>query len=185
MHTNFKLNFSHDIGFEVFQDNADPTLQIFINDEIVFNETFAAGILHKRTAEFYHDYLDCKKNCVRFKFTGEKESPNRYIKLKRISINDTYLNILQPYYKPTLNQEWWDTLNDTDRKEMLSRIHGNCNGIFGWYGTFDFYFNSGMDFSSKYRGCSEDKDTVIGVRPTWVTLVKNTVTKPWHGKTDD
>lgn len=185
MHTNFKLNFLHDIGFEVFQDNADPTLEITINDAIVFKETFSAGTVHKRTANFYHEYIDREKNCVRFRFTGTKESANRYVTLKRIVINDTYLNILQPYYKPDLNKEWWNSLAINKKKEMLSRIHGNCNGTFGWYGTFDFYFNSGIDFASKYKGCAEDKDTIIGVRPTWVTLTKNTVTKPWHGKTDD
>lgn len=185
MRTNDNLTFAHDIGFEVYQDNADPTLEITINDVTVFKETFSAGTVHKRSANFYHDYTDRAKNCVRFAFTGTKESANRYVQLRRIVVNDTFLNILQPYYKPDLNKEWWDSLNSNEQKEMLGRIHGNCNGTFGWYGTFDFYFNSGMDFASKYKGCPEDKDTVIGVRPTWVTLTKNTVTKPWHGNTDD
>lgn len=113
MHTNFKLNFSHDIGFEIFQDNDDPTLEITINNVSLFKETFSAGTVHKRSANFHHDYADREKNCLRFKFTGTKESANRYVKLGRIIINETYLNILQPYYKPNLNTEWWNSLAAT------------------------------------------------------------------------
>jgi hypothetical protein len=185
MHTNHKLNFGHDIGFEIFQDNADPALEISINGTVVFNETFEKGIVHARSANFYHEYLDRKKNCVRFTFSGPAESANRYVKLKRISINSTYINVMQNYWKPEINQEWWDTLNESAQKEMKKRIYGNNNAIFGWYGTFDYYFNSGIDFSSKYKGCEEDLDTQIGIRPLWITLSKNTINNPWQGTKDD
>ena len=40
MHTNHKLNFGHNITFEIFQDNDSPRLEILINEITVFDETF-------------------------------------------------------------------------------------------------------------------------------------------------
>lgn len=185
MHTNYRLEFSHSFGFEIYQDNDTPRLQILINNTSVFDETFSADIVHQRTANFRHEYLDRQKNCVEFIFTGNKESPNRYVRVKNIAVNDTYINILQSYWNPDINQEWFDSLSDNDKFEMKRRIHGNNNGVFGWYGSWKYYFNSGVDFSSKYKGCVDDRDNVIGMRPVWITLSKNTVTKPWHGTRDD
>ena len=82
MHTNHKLNFGHNIGFEIFQDNDTPTLKILVNGTTVFDETFTANVVHSRTANFYHEYLDRHKNCIEFRFTGNRESANRYVKIK-------------------------------------------------------------------------------------------------------
>jgi len=185
MHTNFKLNFYHSFGFEVFQDNDTPRVEILINDTPVFDETFSANTLHKRNSQFHHDYLDREKNCIEFRFTGNEESANRYVRVKNITVNDTYINVLQNYWNPDINQEWFDSLGEAEQFEIKRRIYGNNNAVFGWYGTWKYYFNSGVDFSSKYKGCTNDLDNVIGMRPVWITLSKNTVTKPWHGTLDD
>ena len=185
MHTNFKLNFHHEINFQVFQDNADPTVAIEVNGKTVFDETFQRNVLHTRSAKFYFEYDDCTKNCLRIIFSGPCESSNRYVKMKGLSVNETYLNMLNCYYNPILNPDWWDNLDEQDKIEIKSRIYANNAGEFGWYGSWDYYFNSGVDWSSKYKGVPEDKDLVVGIRPIWVTLAKNTVTNPWHGKKDD
>ena len=54
--------------------------------------------------------------------------------------------------------------------------------IFSW----KYYFNSGIDFSSKYKGCLNDIDNLnIGIRPDWVTLRKNNLVLPWEGDKND
>ena len=175
MHTNFKLNFHHEINFQVFQDNADPTLTIEVNGNTVFDETFQKNVLHTRSAKFYFEYDDCTKNCLRITFSGPCESSNRYVKMKGLSVNETYLNMLNCYYNPILNPDWWNNLNEQDKKEIKSRI----------YACFNCTCHKCIYWSSKYKGVPEDKDLVIGIRPIWVTLAKNTVTNPWHGKKDD
>jgi len=187
MHTNHKLNFEHNIGFEVFQDNDSPRLEILINDKTVFDETFSANIVHQRTANFYHEYLDRHKNCIEFKFTGTKESANRYVRLKNISINRTIINILSNYWNPEIEQVWFNSLSEDEKLEIKHKVYGNNNGVFGWYGSWKYYFNSGIDFSSRYKGCMDtnDKHIILGARLPWVTLTKNTITLPWTGNKND
>jgi len=186
MHTNHKLNFGHNITFEIFQDNDSPRLEILINEITVFDETFTANVVHKRTAHFYHEYLDRHKNHIEFKFTGTRESSNKYVKLKSVVVNNTILNILRYYWNPEINQAWFDKLSENKKNEVKRRIYGNNHAMFGWYGSWKYYFNSGIDFSSKYKGCLNDIDNLnIGIRPDWVTLRKNNLVLPWEGDKND
>ena len=186
MHTNHKLNFEHKIGFEIFQDNSSPRLEILINGITVFDETFTANVVHSRTANFYHEYLDRHKNCIEFKFTGTKESANKYVRLENIIVNDTYINVLKYYWNPDINQEWFNKLSENKKNEIKHRVYGNNGTVFGWYGSWKYYFNSGIDMSSKYKGCINNVDNLnIVLRPDWVTLTKNTLVLPWDGNKND
>ena len=118
MHTNHKLNFGHNITFEIFQDNDSPRLEILINEITVFDETFTANVVHKRTAHFYHEYLDRHKNHIEFKFTGTRESSNKYVKLKSVVVNNTILNILRYYWNPEINQAWFNKLSENKKNEV-------------------------------------------------------------------
>ena len=181
MHTNHKLNFGHVIGFEIFQDNDTPTLEILVNGTLVFDETFSANVVHSRTANFYHEYLDRHKNCIEFKFTGNRESANRYVKIKSVAVNDTYFNILRYFYKPDINQQWFDRLSENKRSQLKRKIYGNNAAVFGWYGSWKYYFNSGVDWSSKYLGCVNTANNFSIGNQSWITLTKDTVVVPWEG----
>jgi len=119
---NQKLDFHHRIPIEIFHDNEDVSLTVRVNNEIQFNKTFSAGQIHCEEIKFYYDYIALKKNILDFEFSGTVESPNRYLKINSLEINDTYINLYNADYRPKLNQLWWNSLTDKKKNYYQSMI---------------------------------------------------------------
>lgn len=142
MHTNHKLNFKNEFSFEVYCD-VESQVEIQINKEQKFLETFQAKTLHKRSIEFYHDYTDGKVNKVEFLFSGEKEVSNKYLKINSLYVNSKKIDQLSYYYFPIIDEKWLTP-------ENKNRIYVNNSGIFGWYGRIKYEVRTVLDGNSHY-----------------------------------
>lgn len=178
---NHRLDFHHRIPIEIFHDREDVSLIVRINNEIQFSKTYSAGITHKEEIKFYYDYSESKKNILDFEFNGNIESPNRYLKINSIEINDTYINLYNADYCPRLNKIWWNGLTEKKKKHYQTMIYG-CNGNkFGWFGNIKYYFYCGVDFKSKWAASENVQETLLCAVTPWIFLDKS-YTKAWDKK---
>jgi len=147
MHTNSKLDFKNEFGFEVYSD-VDPTVIICVDGVEKYRETFSSGIKHFRTADFYHVYEDKQKSNIEIFFQGNKEVSNKYIKLNSIYINSKKIDHLAYYYFPDIDPKWITP-------EIQDRIYINNGGIFGWYGRIKYEIRTVLDANSHYIAGSD------------------------------
>jgi len=142
MHTNHKLNFKNEFSFEVYCD-VESKVEIQINEEEKFVETFQAKTIHKRNVDFYHNFVDGSTNKLEFMFSGEKEVSNKYLKINSLYVNNKKIDQLAYYYFPIIDEKWLTP-------EIKDRIYVNNSGIFGWYGRIKYEVRAVLDGNSHY-----------------------------------
>lgn len=171
-----KFKLTHKIPIELFAE-CDTRVEVRINDVSCFTKQYASDTLHKEVLELVHDYDQATKNTMSFLFSGDREVEKRSLKIKQICINDQTLNLFNAEYFPELNQEWWEQLNDSDKKKYNERIYGTMGSEFGWYGEINFYYCCGLDQRDKFRYNNQSNDTtrLLDERLNWIYLDQKSV----------
>ena len=179
MHTNFNLNYSHKIDFEVFHDIAPVTVEINFNESLIQTKTYAPGIVHKEVLQFNAEVFNGRKNKIQFSFTGKQESSKKYLKLKNISIQQRKISVLKNIYTPVLDKVWWNNLTKTKQKDYQYRIYINNNAHFGWYGNIEYEYYSAVDRGSAYLCDTAAEDRITLEANRFVYLDPNTIQLQW------
>tara|TARA_R110000782_G_scaffold106289_2_gene194498 strand:- start:7 stop:570 length:564 start_codon:yes stop_codon:yes gene_type:complete len=172
---NTKLIFKHQIPIELFAET-NTALTVLINNEVCFKKNYPENNKYKEVIEFEKEYSDGAKNTISFLFTGEQEVEKKSLKILQIGINDQMLNLFNAEYFPKLNQEWWEQLNDSDKKKYNERIYGTMGSEFGWYGEINFYYCCGVDLRTKFGYNNSDvNNQVLHERLNWIYLDESSV----------
>lgn len=180
---NRSLNFFHEIPLEVYHSSDTVTVEISINNHIVYNQEYSAGKVHHDVVSFYYEYADAEKNCLVVNFRGNTDALKKYIKIKSVAINQTWLNLYNADYKPTLNSTWWNSLTDKEKTKQQEIIYGKRGNTFGWFGEILFDFGTGVDNRSRFM-LNNNIDSILSKKLDWIFL-DNIDANKWDLKSND
>lgn len=153
-----KLDFLHKIPLEVNASGVDTHLVIQINAQTVFEKTYAPGP-HTDIVEFSFAYDNSVKNKMEFVWTGAKEVANKHLRIRNIEINKQVLNLYNAEYFPNINNDWWQSLSNEEIDHYEEVIYGKTGNTFGWYGSINLYYCTGVDLRARYEYNNLDNDT--------------------------
>lgn len=180
---NQSLNFFHKIPFEIYHDNDTVSIEIFVNNNLVYENYYTPGTVHRDCASFYYEYHESQKSCIKINFYSNTEAEKKYLKIKSVDINGVWLNLYNANYKPKLNPVWWNSLDQSQKDFYLETIYGKNGNTFGWFGEISFDFATGIDNRSCYM-LKNNIDTLLSKKIDWVFL-DNTDVKQWESSNND
>lgn len=176
------LEFEHRIELEVHHDSSPFTITVLVNDSIKLNKDFIAGT-HIDEIIFSHLYDDGGKNNLSIQYNGDQEAQKKYIKVKRIGINNVNLNIFNANYVPKIDQTWWDSLDKQTQQGFKDSIHGNNGNNFGWFGDISWTYFTGKNKISKMKVRTsadyDNTDDILGMKMEWI-YEDNTQNNAWE-----
>ena len=165
------LDFKHDIHIQVKNEKYNSMLKCFVNDKLQHQKEYTPGT-HDELITFSYSYNDGDKNKLTISFSADDETESKHIRIMDISINGTSINLLNPVYKPIINQQWWDSLAESDKDYFTDVIYGNTGNTFGWYGDVSYVYHTVKDKATKTKIRNavgyDNADDIVGKRTEWI-----------------
>lgn len=165
------LDFKHTIQIEIHNDAYPSVVKFFINNDLKHEKIYDPGT-HNDSISFNHLYTNGNKNKLLLSYNAKAETEAKHIKIKNIIINSTNLNLLNATYKPELNQDWWDSLDESKKEYYKDVIYSTSSNTFGWYGDISYYYYTVVDKASKTKTRSavgyDNIDDIVGKKIEWI-----------------
>lgn len=124
----------------LFNKESDHSLEVFINDQLFYKETFLKDKIYNIKIDDYFDYKDSGKKRIKFKWRGKNECQEKYLQFHRMIVHEQYIPIYSVLSKPIENEFIKNLKTSEEGRAKYRKWILFPGDKHGWYGDYSFDF---------------------------------------------
>jgi hypothetical protein len=135
-----RYNLHTSLAIDLYNAKSVHTIKIDINDKIFYQQQFSVDEKYSLKIEDYFDYSKPGLNNLTITWNGEHDCEHKYMKIRKVVINQQHLAPFKVMTDPIENDYIRDLKTTEQGLVAYKKQLFNPGYRHGWYGTYKFRF---------------------------------------------